>query len=328
MERTMSKWSFALGFAAVLATISPATTQAYPSRPVTIVVPFPPGGAFDTLGRLLADRMKVSLGQPVIVENVGGAAGSIGVGRVARAAPDGYVLGLGIWSTHVINGAIYTLAYDPVSDFEPISLIATAPQVIVSKNTLPAKELRELVAWLKRNPDRATLATVGSGSPPHIAGLLLERLTGTRFEFVPYRGGAPAMQDLLAGQVDLSILQPAVVLPHVRAGKITAYAVTAMARISSAPDIPAADEAGVPGLHVSTWSGLWAPKATPSNVVAKLNSAVVDALADPAVRQRLAEIGQEIPPRDEQTPEALAALQRSEIEKWWPIIKAANIKGE
>jgi tripartite-type tricarboxylate transporter receptor subunit TctC len=328
MERTMSKWSFALGFAAVLATISPATTQAYPSRPVTIVVPFPPGGAFDTLGRLLADRMKVSLGQPVIVENVGGAAGSIGVGRVARAAPDGYMLGLGIWSTHVINGAIYTLAYDPVSDFEPISLIATAPQVIVSKNTLPAKELRELVAWLKRNPDRATLATVGSGSPPHIAGLLLERLTGTRFEFVPYRGGAPAMQDLLAGQVDLSILQPAVVLPHVRAGKITAYAVTAMARISSAPDIPAADEAGVPGLHVSTWSGLWAPKATPSNVVAKLNSAVVDALADPAVRQRLAEIGQEIPPRDEQTPEALAALQRSEIEKWWPIIKAANIKGE
>jgi tripartite-type tricarboxylate transporter receptor subunit TctC len=328
MERTMSKWSFALGFAAVLATISPATTQAYPSRPVTIVVPFPPGGAFDTLGRLLADRMKVSLGQPVIVENVGGAAGSIGVGRVARAAPDGYMLGLGIWSTHVINGAIYTLAYDPVSDFEPISLIATAPQVIVSKNTLPAKELRELVAWLKRNPDRATLATAGSGSPPHIAGLLLERLTGTRFEFVPYRGGAPAMQDLLAGQVDLSILQPAVVLPHVRAGKITAYAVTAMARISSAPDIPAADEAGVPGLHVSTWSGLWAPKATPSNVVAKLNSAVVDALADPAVRQRLAEIGQEIPPRDEQTPEALAALQRSEIEKWWPIIKAANIKGE
>jgi tripartite-type tricarboxylate transporter receptor subunit TctC len=328
MERTMSKWSFALGFAAVLATISPATTQAYPSRPVTIVVPFPPGGAFDTLGRLLADRMKMSLGQPVIVENVGGAAGSIGVGRVARAAPDGYMLGLGIWSTHVINGAIYTLAYDPVSDFEPISLIATAPQVIVSKNTLPAKELRELVAWLKRNPDRATLATAGSGSPPHIAGLLLERLTGTRFEFVPYRGGAPAMQDLLAGQVDLSILQPAVVLPHVRAGKITAYAVTAMARISSAPDIPAADEAGVPGLHVSTWSGLWAPKATPSNVVAKLNSAVVDALADPAVRQRLAEIGQEIPPRDEQTPEALAALQRSEIAKWWPIIKAANIKGE
>jgi len=322
------KWPFALAFATTLATISPATAQVYPSRPITMVVPFPAGGAFDTVGRIMADRMKASLGQPVIVENVGGAAGNIGVGRVARASPDGYTLVLGYGGTHVINAAIYTLQYDPIKDFEPISLVVTNPQVIVSKNALSARDLRELIAWLKANPDKATLATVGSGSPPHIAGLFLQKLTETRFQFVPYRGGGPAIQDLVAGQVDLSILQAAVVLPQVRAGKVRAYAVTAKARLSSAPDIPAADEAGVPGLHVATWSGLWAPKATPKGVVAKLNAAVVDALADPSVRQRLAEIGQEIFPREQQTPEALAAFQKAEIEKWWPIIKAANIKGE
>jgi tripartite-type tricarboxylate transporter receptor subunit TctC len=324
----MRKWHFALALAAISATVGPAMTQPYPSRPITIVVPFPAGGAFDSLGRIVADRMKASLGQPVIIENVGGAAGSIGVGRVARAAPDGYTLSLGISSTHVINGAIYALPYDLLQDFEPISLIATAPQVIISKNAVPAKDLRELIAWLKANPGKATLATVGTASPPHVAGLLFEKLTDTRFQFVPYRGGAPAMQDLLAGQVDLSMLQPTVVLPHVRAGKIRAYAVTAETRLSSAPDIPAVDEAGVLGLHVSTWSGLWAPKATPKNVIATLNSAVADALADPTVHQRLAEIGQQIFPREQQTPQALAALQRSEMEKWWPIIKAANIKGE
>jgi tripartite-type tricarboxylate transporter receptor subunit TctC len=322
------KWPFALAFAVILAIVSPATTQSYPSRPITIVVPFPAGGAFDTLGRIIADRMKVSLGQPIIIENVGGAAGSIGVGRVARASPDGYTLSLGIWGTHVINGAIYALPYDLLLDFEPISPIATAPQVIVSRNAVPAKDLRDLIAWLKSNPDKATLATVGTGSPPHMAGLFFQKLTGTRFQFVPYRGAAPAMQDLLAGQVDLSMLQTAVVLPLVSAGKIRAYAITAKARLNSAPDIPAADEAGVPGLHVSTWSGLWAPKATPKTIVGKLNSAVADALADPAIRQRLAEIGQEIFPRTQQTPEALAALQRAEIETWWPIVKAANIKGE
>jgi tripartite-type tricarboxylate transporter receptor subunit TctC len=324
----MRRWSFALAFAAISASVCPAMTQHYPSRPITIVVPFPAGGAFDTLGRIVADRMKVSLGQPVIIENVGGAAGSIGVGRVARASPDGYTLSLGIWSTHVINGAIYALPYDLLQDFEPVSPIATAPQVIISRNAVPAKDLRELIAWLKANPGKATLATVGTASPPHVAGLLFEKLTDTRFQFVPYRGGALAMQDLLAGQVDLSILQPAVVLSHVKAGKIRAYAVTAGTRLSSALDIPAADEAGVAGLHVSTWSGLWAPKATPKNVVARLNSAVAGALADPPVHQRLAEIGQEIFPREQQTPQALAALQRAEMEKWWPIIKAANIKGE
>ena len=311
-----------LGCAPVLA------QEKFPTRPITLIVPFPAGGAFDTVGRIVADRMKVSLGQSVVVENVAGAAGSIGVGRVARASADGYTLGLGIWGTHVVNGAIYTLPYDLLRDFEPISPIATAPQVIISRNGVPAKDLRQLIAWLKAKPDEATLATVGTGSPPHIAGILFGKLTDIRFEFVPYRGGAPAMQDLLGGQVDLSILQAGVVLPQVRAGKIRAYAVTAKARMDSAPDIPTVDEAGVPGLYVSTWSGLWAPKGAPGNAVARLNTAVVNALADPAVRQRLAEIGQEIFPRELQTPAALAALQKAEIEKWWPIIKAANIKGE
>jgi tripartite-type tricarboxylate transporter receptor subunit TctC len=207
MERTMMNWSFALVFAASLATISAATAQVYPSRPITIVVPFPAGGAFDMVGRIMADRMKASLGQPVIVENVGGAAGSIGVGRVARAPPDGYTLSLGYWGTHVLNAAVYTLPYDPLKDFEPISLVVTNPLVIVSKGALPAKDLRELIAWLKANLSKATFATVGSGSPPHIAGLFLQKLTDTRFQFVPYRGGGPAIQDLVAGQVDLSILQ-------------------------------------------------------------------------------------------------------------------------
>jgi tripartite-type tricarboxylate transporter receptor subunit TctC len=324
----MAKWPFALALAAGLAIINPASAQVYPSRPITIVVPFPAGGVFDTVLRIIADRMRASLGQPIIVENVAGAGGSIGLGRVARASPDGYTLGLGYWATHVINPAIYPLPYDPVKDFEPIALIATNSAVIVSRNALPAENLRELIAWLKTNPDKATLATVGAGSPPHIAGLLFQGITSTRFQFVPYRGGALAMQDLLSGQVDLSILQATIVLPQVSAGKIRAYAVTAKMRLSAAPDIPTVDEAGVPGLHVDIWSGLWAPKTTPNDVVARLNGAIVEALADPRIRQRLVDMGQEIFPREQQTPAALAALQKAEIEKWWPIIKAAGIRAE
>jgi tripartite-type tricarboxylate transporter receptor subunit TctC len=248
------------------------------------------------------------------------------VGRVARAAPDGYTLVYGLWSTHVVNPAIYSLSYDPVKDFEPIALIAAAPQMIVSSNAVPANDLRGLVAWLKAEAGQAKMSTVGPGSPPHMAGVLLQQLTGTRLQFVPYRGGAPAMQDLLAGQVDLTILQPAVVLPHVRAGKVRAYAVTADKRLTTAPEIPGVDEAGVPGLHVSAWSALWAPKGTPKDIVMRLNAAVTEALADPEVRARLTEMGQEIPPREQQTPEALAALQAAEIAKWWPIIKAAHIE--
>jgi tripartite-type tricarboxylate transporter receptor subunit TctC len=324
----MMKWPFAPVVTFIFATINSVTAQVYPSRPITMVVPFPAGGVFDTVGRTVADRMKASLGQPLILENPGGANGSIGTGRVARASPDGYTIGLGYWGTHVANAAVYNLPYDVVKDFEPISLVGTNPLVIVSKNALPAKDLRELIAWLKANPDKATLATVGAGSPAHIAGLFLQKLVETPIQFVPYRGGAPAIQALVAGEVDVSILQAAVVLPQVRAGKIRAYAVTSKTRLGSAPDIPAADEASVPLLHVATWSGLWAPKATPKTVVAKLNAAVVDALADPVVGQRLKEIGQEIFPREQQTPEALAAFQKAEIEKWWPIVKAASIQGE
>ncbi|HEY4922452.1 MAG TPA: tripartite tricarboxylate transporter substrate-binding protein [Xanthobacteraceae bacterium] len=326
----MRPWPLALAIALAVGAIGidRSAAQDFPSRPVTIVIPFPPGGAFDATGRIIAERMRLALGQPVIIENVGGAAGNIGVARVARAAPDGYTLSYGIWSTHVINAAIYPLGYDVVKDFAPIALLATSPQVIVSSNAVPAKDLRGLIAWLKADPGRATLATVGPGSPPHVAGLLLEQLTQTRVRFVPYRGGAPAAQDLLSGQVDLSILQPAVVLPYVRAGKLRAYAVAAAARLTAAPEIPSADEAGVPGLHVSTWSSLWAPKGTPKEIVMKLNAAVTEALADADVRKRLAEIGQEIPPRAQQTPQALAALQLAEIAKWWPIIRAAHVEAQ
>jgi tripartite-type tricarboxylate transporter receptor subunit TctC len=305
-----------------------ADAQTYPARPITIVVPVSAGGPTDAVARTLAERMRTSLGQPVVIENVTGAAGNIGVGRVARAAPDGYTIGIGLTSTHVFNGAIYTLPFDLVNDFEPIALIATNPQIIVSKNDVPAKDLPALITWLKANPDKATMATIGLGSPAHIAGLLFQKVTGTRFRFVPYRGGAPGMQDLLAGQIDLMIPQPSIALPQIRAGKIRAYAVTAKMRLASAPDIPTVDEAGAQGLHIAIWHGLWAPKDTPHEVITKLNAAIVESLADPTVQKRLADMGQDIPPREQQTPESLRAVQKSEIEKWWPIIKAANLKVE
>jgi tripartite-type tricarboxylate transporter receptor subunit TctC len=302
--------------------------QAYPTRPITMVVPFPAGGPTDTVGRIVAERMRLSLGQPIIIENVTGAGGTIGVGRVARAVPDGYTLSVGFLGTHVLNGAIYTLQYDVLNDFEPVALLASNPQLIVAKNATPAKSLNELIAWLKANPGKASQGTAGVGSPAHVSGAYFQKETGARFQFVPYRGAAPAMQDLIAGQIDLMFDQALNSLPHVRARKIKAYAVTADARLASAPEIPTVDEAGLPRFYISIWSGMWAPKGTTKDVVAKLNAAVVDALAHPTVRQQLADLGQEVPLRDQQTPEALRAFQRAEIEKWWPIIKAANIRAE
>jgi tripartite-type tricarboxylate transporter receptor subunit TctC len=316
-----------IAFGCLLA-VGPAQAQSYPSRPITLVVPFSAGGPTDTIGRIMAERLGTALGQTVIVENVTGAAGSIGVGRVARATPDGHTLGIGHWSTHVVNGAVYSLPYHVLNDFEPISLIANNPQVIVSKNAMAAKDLRELIDWLKANPDKATQGTAGPGSASHVAGVYFQSNTGTRFQFIPYRGAAPAMQDLLAGQIDLMFDQAANALAQVQAGKIRAYAVTAKARLASAADIPSVDEAGLPGFYVSVWHALWAPKGTPKDVIAKLNRAAVEALAHPTVRQRLADLGQELPDREQQTPEALFSHHKAEIDKWWPIIKAANIRAQ
>src|SRR5262245_3377678 len=298
-----------LAAAVILKSPQQAAAQAYPSRPITIVVPFAAGGPGDTLTRILAERMRVSLGQTVIIENVTGAGGTIGVGRVARAAPDGHTLSFGFLGTHVLNGAVYTLQYDVLKDFEPIALLASNPQLIVTKNTVPANNLAELIAWLKANPDKASQGT--GGVPSQVGGALFQRMTGTRFQFVPYRGGAgPAMQDLVAGQIDLMFDQALNSLQHVRAGRIKVFAVTGKTRLPSAPDIPSVDEAGLPGFHMSLWYGFWAPKGTPMEIIAKLNAAVVDGLGSPPVRQRLADLGLEIPPREEQTPEALGAFQK------------------
>jgi tripartite-type tricarboxylate transporter receptor subunit TctC len=325
----MRKLLVAAAVAAISVSLGGALAQDFPSRPITMIVPFPPGGAVDPVARIVAERMKVALGQSIVVENVAsGGNGIVGVGRVARAAPDGSTIGFGNWSTNVINGAIYALPYDLITDLEPVALLASTPQVILSKNALPARNLGELIAWLKQNPDKATLGTVGIGSATHIAGLFFQNFTGTRLLQVPYRGAAQGMQDLLGGQLDMMMPQATLALPQARAGAIRAYAVMGRSRLAAGPEIPTVDEAGAPGLYLSTWSGIWAPKGTPKPIIAKLSAAAMEALADAGVRERLGQLGQDIPPPEQQTPQGLGALQRAEIEKWWPIIKAAGIKGE
>jgi tripartite-type tricarboxylate transporter receptor subunit TctC len=305
-----------------------AKAQTFPSRPITMVVPTAAGGAMDTFARFMAERMRVSLCQPVIIENVGGANGNIGVGRVARAPPDGHTLLVGNWNSQVANGALYALQYDVLKDFEPIALISSFPQLIVAKNAMPANDLTGLIAWLKANPDKASEGIPGVGSIAHISGVFFQNITGTRFQFVPYRGTAPAMQDLVAGRIDMMFDAPASSLPQVRASRIKAYAVMSGTRLAAAPEIPTVDEAGLPGFHFSLWFALWAPKGTPKDAIAKLNDAVVNTLADPTIRQKLADQSMEILPREQHTPQALDTFHKAEIEKWWPIIKAANIKGE
>ena len=312
----------------VLSGIASAQSQTYPSRPVTLVVPYPPGGTSDLIARILSEPMKASLGQPIIIENVGGAGGTIGVGRVARAAPDGYTLGIGNVSTYVLNGAAYTLSYDLLKDFEPVALLTSNPLMIVAKNAAPASDLKTLVSWIKANRDQISVATVGAGSSAHIAGVYFENTIGVRFNFVPYRGGAPAVQDLVSGQVDLMFIQATDAVPHVRAGRIKGFAVTASKRMPTVPDVPTVDEAGLPGFYMIIWNGLWVPKGTAKTLTAKLNAAAIQALADPTVQQRLADLGQELPPPDRLTPDALAVQQKAEAEKWWPIIRAAHIKAE
>ncbi len=302
--------------------------QGYPVRPITMIVPFPAGGATDTVARFLGEKMRAILGQPVVIENVAGAAGSLGVGRAVRSAADGHTLSIGTSTTHVLTGGLYALPFDLLRDLEPVIEIGSEPLLIVAKKSLPADDLKGLIAWLKANPDKASVGIAGVGATGHLTGISFQKETGTRFQFVPYRGNAPAMQDLLAEQIDFMIEPSSNFKALLGAGSVKPFAITGRTRLRSSPDIPTADEAGLPGFYASLWYGLWVPKGTPKEIIAKLNATMSQILADPQVKQRFDELGIQITPLDQQSPEALRAFQKAEAERWWPIMKASNIKAE
>jgi tripartite-type tricarboxylate transporter receptor subunit TctC len=326
-RRVIAGLMLAAGLATGMAA-GPAGAESFPSRQITLVVPFTAGGPTDTLARILAERMGRTLGQTVIIDNVTGAAGTLGVARVVRAAPDGYTIGIGHWSTHVVNPAIYPLTFDILNDLDPLADIATNPQLLVTRKDLPVNDLKGLIAYTQANSDKVTAGTAGVGAASHIGGLYFEQKTGAKLRFIPYRGGGPALQDVIAGQIDIMFDQAANSIPQIQAGKIKAFAVTAKDRLKAMPDIPTVDEAGLPGLYIAVWHGLWAPKGTPADVRAKLTAAVIEALADPQVREKFAALGQDIPEPAQQTAEALRAHHEAEIKLWWPLIKAAGIKIE
>jgi tripartite-type tricarboxylate transporter receptor subunit TctC len=328
VENAMQRAILAAMVAVLVSFGSATAADNYPSHPITIVVPFAAGGPTDAMARILSEHMRSTLGQSILIENVTGAAGSLGVGRVVRAAPDGYTLSIGHLGTHVANGAIYKLGYDLVADLEPVVLLPSNPMIIVSSNAVPAHSLKELIAWLKMKPALATAGTAGAGSGSHIAGLYFENATGIKLQYVPYRGTAPALTDLVAGQIDIMIDQTSNSIAQVRAGTIRAYAVTDDKRVASASDIPTTDEAGLSGFHMTLWSGLWVPKTTPKDVIAKLNAAAVAAMSDPAVRRKFEDLGLQMPAADKLAPEVLGEWQKAEIAKWWPMIRAADVKVE
>jgi tripartite-type tricarboxylate transporter receptor subunit TctC len=311
-----------------LASAGMAEAQGYPTRPISMIVPFPAGGATDTLARFLGERMHGILGQPIIIENIAGAAGSIGVGRAVRSPADGYTLSIGTSTTHMLTGGLYALPFDLLKDLEPVILLGSEPLLIVGKKNLPADDLKGLMAYLKANPDKASVGIAGVGATGHLSGIAFQKETGTRFQFVPYRGNAPAMQDLLAGQIDFMIEPSSNFKSLLAAGSVKPFAITGKTRLASSPDIPNADEAGLPGFFASLWYGLWVPKDTPKEIIARLNATMVQVLADPMVQKRLGDLGIEGSSPDQQSPEALRSLQKAEAERWWPIIKASNLRGE